>query len=78
MTNEEMDALKARQDQFQSQLELVGQAALGLTSSVGSLIESQKRTDERLRELGERLDIFINVVERYINENRNGKNGRAK
>ncbi|MCI0389083.1 MAG: hypothetical protein MOB07_10020 [Acidobacteria bacterium] len=72
--HEEMDNLKARQDQFQSQLELTNQATLGLISITGSLTESQKRTDEQLKELGERLDIFINVVERYINNNRNGKN----
>lgn len=69
----QQDKFQAQQDKFQSQLVLLNQAAMGLISVVGSLTESQKRTDEQLKELGGRLDIFINVVERYINENRNGK-----
>ncbi|MGH9934653.1 MAG: hypothetical protein ACREAM_00310 [Blastocatellia bacterium] len=75
--SERQDKLQAQQDKFQSQLELLNQATLGLMGVVGSLTESQKRTDEQLKELGGRLDIFINVVERYINENRNGKNRNA-
>jgi len=75
--SERQDKLQAQQDKFQSQLELLNQATLSLMSVVGSLTESQKRTDEQLKELGGRLDIFINVVERYINENRNGKNRNA-
>jgi chromosome segregation ATPase len=70
---EEIDNLKSRQDQFQSQIDLTSQATMGLISVVGLLTESQKRTDDQLKELGGRLDMFINVVERYINESRNGK-----
>jgi hypothetical protein len=37
------------------------------------LAEAQARTDERLAQTDERLNIFINVVEKYIS--RNGGNG---
>ncbi len=40
-----------------------------LTEDVARLTEAQKRTDERLAQTDERLNIFINVVERYISGN---------
>lgn len=66
---------------FQSQLGTLGEAVLALTGMVGRVAEAQirteaaqKKTDEKLRELAERLDAFILLVERYISEDRNGKN----
>ena len=44
---------------------------------LAELAEQQKRTDAVLAETGERLNIFINVVERYISERRNGHGERA-
>ena len=73
---------KARQEQFNKQSESIA----GLISIMGHLAESQrsmkedlkslkddvKALQEQFRETGERLNIFINVVERYISEGRNG------
>ncbi|CAN5236385.1 hypothetical protein BH18ACI2_BH18ACI2_25540 [soil metagenome] len=42
-----------------------------LAQQTSEIAEAQKRTDARLAETDERLNIFINVVERYIS--RNGK-----
>ncbi len=52
---------------------------------VGKLVEAQQRTDEQLSDLttkqgetDDRLNIFINAVERYISEHRDGRARRAK
>lgn len=42
------------------------------SKSVKELSEAQKRTDAQLAETDERLNIFINTVERFISEKRNG------
>ena len=67
---------KARQEQFNKQSESIA----GLISIMGYLAEAQrsmeaniKALQEQSRETGERLNIFINVVERYISEGRNGR-----
>ncbi|MDQ3753440.1 MAG: hypothetical protein M3371_01755, partial [Acidobacteriota bacterium] len=44
---------------------------------VAELAEAQKHTDAQLAETNERLNVFINVVERYISERRNGQSGRG-
>jgi hypothetical protein len=49
-----------------------------LTAQMRELAEAQKRTDEKLAETDERLNIFINVIERYISERRNGQNGQER
>ncbi len=76
-----MDQIENAQLKFQLQLGSLGEALIGLTGMVGRVTEAQirteaaqKKTDEKLRELAERLDAFILVVERYISENQNGKN----
>lgn len=55
------------------------------TTQITELAAAQERTDTGMDELrkaqletDERLNIFINVVERYINERRDGRNGNAK
>ena len=64
-------------------------AVITVVGLVGRIAEAQERTDKRLAELAEglartdanvaelteRLNIFINVVEKYIS--RNGNNGSA-
>jgi hypothetical protein len=57
-------------------------AVVAVVGMVGRLAEAQARTDQKVLELtdaqartDERLNIFINVVEKYIS--RNGKNGSA-
>ena len=42
-------------------------------AKIAELAEAQARTDERLAQTDERLNIFINVVERYINRNGGNK-----
>ncbi len=54
----------------------IGKLAQGqteLAEAQKSLTEAQKRTEAQLAETNERLNVFINVVERYINEHRNGQ-----
>lgn len=45
-----------------------------LTKAQKGLVEAQKRTDEQLAETNERLNIFINVVERHLS----GGNGNGQ
>lgn len=42
-------------------------------AKIAELAEAQARTDERLAQTDERLNIFINVVERYISRNGGNK-----
>jgi chromosome segregation ATPase len=88
---DELDQLKARQDQAQAQqdqaqaqINSLNQALVGLFAITSNLAEAQKQTEARVndltesvKEVTERLDIFINVVERYIAENRNGKKSKS-
>ena len=76
-----MEQIENAQLKFQLQLGSIGDAVIALTGMVGRVMEAQikteavqRKTDERLAELAERLDAFILVVERYISENQNGKN----
>lgn len=81
----EMEQIKDTQLKFQLQLGSLGEAVIAVTGMVGRVAEAQikhearvaaaqLKTDEKLRELAERLDAFILVVERYISEKRNGRN----
>ena len=70
---EEMEALKARQDQTQTQINSLNQAMVGLFAITTDLSKRVEEMTEAQKQTSERLDIFINVVERYITENRNGK-----
>lgn len=63
-------------------------AAIGVTAMLGQLVKQQTESDEKikvltekqtatdaqLKETDERLNIFINVVERYISERHDGRN----
>ena len=54
------------------QVEEIAEAQKRTDEKFIELAESQKRTDAKLAETDERLNIFINAVERYISERRNG------
>jgi len=56
--------------------ELLKDAVIGVVGIVGSLTQAQMRTEESIRLLtesqartDERLNIFVNIVERYISGN---------
>ncbi|MFN7948640.1 MAG: hypothetical protein U0Z53_25020 [Blastocatellia bacterium] len=84
---ERQDRFQEQQEKQQSRIDVMLQAITGLTALIGDshirqkeadqrmaeLTEAQKQTDVKMKELAERLDAFIIVVERYISENRNGK-----
>lgn len=56
-------------------VDLVGQLARSQETTgtqIAELVKSQKRTDEALAETNERLNTFINFVERYISDRQNG------
>jgi hypothetical protein len=48
------------------------EATLANTIMLGQLTKTQQQTNEKLAETDERLNIFINVVERHIT----GSNGK--
>jgi ABC-type transporter Mla subunit MlaD len=73
---ERQDKLAERQDKFQEQQERTDKAVIGLMAIVADVIQAQRATDTRIKEASERLDVFINVLERYISENRNGGHGK--
>lgn len=84
---ERQDRFQEQQEKQQSRIDVILQAITGMTALIGDssirqtaleqkmaeLTEAQKQTDAKMKELAERLDAFIIVVERYISENRNGK-----
>jgi chromosome segregation ATPase len=47
------------------------------TEALARLAESQARTDAKMSETDERLNILVNAVERYISERRNGRGGNG-
>lgn len=84
----EMDEIRSAQLRFQLQLGSMGEAVVAVIGMIGrvteaqiktdakvaELVASQLKTDEELGELAKRMDAFVLVVERYISENRNGRN----
>lgn len=55
---------------------MIGKLAAGQERTDAKLVElaeAQKRTDTRLSETDERLNVFITVVERFLNQNGNGR-----
>jgi chromosome segregation ATPase len=84
--------ISKRQDKFQSHLESLQQATVGLVGIVERVMTAQERTDQVVRGLAEaqartestvaeltgRVDTFIVTVERYISGQppRNGKKPR--
>ena len=70
--------MQAQLDMVQSLVGIMMEGLVGLTGIVGSLTkrveelaEVQKRTNENVNEVTERVNAFIDYVERYI-ENQNG------
>ena len=53
----------------------VGELRSRTDQRFAELAEAQTRSDEKLAEVAERLNIFINVVERYISGNGNKNPG---
>jgi ABC-type transporter Mla subunit MlaD len=61
-------------------VDLVGQLARSQERTVTQLAElaaAQKRTDEALAETNDRLNSFINFVERYLSDRQNGQKPQA-
>jgi chromosome segregation ATPase len=72
---------------LQNQINRLNEAVLGLVGMVGRLAEAQAKTEARMVEVAEgmrkleekgaeteeRLNIFINVVERYLSERQKGE-----
>lgn len=52
----------------------LSETTISTVKMVGQLAKAQQKTEEKLAQTDERLNIFINVVERYIS-NRNSNNG---
>lgn len=73
---ERQDKTQLQLDKTQEQVGKTSEAVLGLVAIVGNLAQSQKVSNEHATELSERLDIFINMLERYISDNRNGSHGK--
>ena len=51
----------------------LGEAVIAITGMLGRLGDAQERTERKVAELADRLNLFIGVVERYITEHRDGK-----
>ena len=51
---------------------MVGRVAQTQEKLAAEIAESRKRADEKIAETNERLNIFIDVLERYISERRSG------
>ncbi len=62
----------AVQLEFQNQLKQLTEATIASFTMLGKLTEIQSKTDQRIVETNDRLNIFIDVVERYISS-RNGR-----
>jgi hypothetical protein len=63
---EQIDTLRETQVQAEARASRVEEAIVRLVNVVERLADAQGQTDER-------LNVFINVVERYMSEGRNGK-----
>jgi len=77
----EREALMQQQiDRHEKQINALNTAVVALVGTTHGLAEAHKRTEAELKELAvvmkesqERLNIFINMVERYLSERRDGQ-----
>ncbi len=68
-----MDDFSASSEFLNAKMAELAQAQRQLAQTQRQSTETQTRTLQQLAETDERLNAFINVLERYISEGRNGK-----
>ncbi len=69
-----MKEIHAVQSVHQELLEKLTEASVNTFEAIAELIKAQKRTDEKLAETDERLNVLITIVENHIS-NHNGIHG---
>lgn len=78
--NKKMEFIVEQQAKFAADIEILreiqaadarrlGDGLIGVIDIVGQLAQSHMKTEETVNRLTERLNIFINVVERFISGN---------
>ena len=74
-TEESIRALLVIAESHEQEITANRKAQERLAESQARLAESQARTDKQMAETDERLNAFINFVERYLSSRRGGENG---
>jgi hypothetical protein len=81
-TTANLEALAARQDKFQTQLEDVATLLTSLTQTtfnvIGVLSGRINEIAEQGRKTDERISAVVNMVERWITEDQRRRNGNTK
>jgi hypothetical protein len=70
---EQIDILRETQFQAEARVSRIEDAIVRLVNLVERVADAQAHLADAQAQTDERLNVFINVVERYINEGRNGK-----
>jgi len=73
-TEQRMKEILAVQSTHQELLTQLTETTISTVQMVGQLAKAQKKTERKLSETDDRLNILINIVERHFSD-RNGKNG---